>query len=67
MTCGDERLKVLSARILNSCENFVIAPRFWDSLADSEKESIRDFYISSLFADALDISRKDLMLFSRVC
>jgi hypothetical protein len=61
---GAQRLRMLSARVLNSCENFVIAPGFWNGLDDSRKRAIRDFYVSSLLVDAEDSGREDLMLFS---
>ena len=61
---GAQRLRALSARILNSCENFVMAPGFWNGLDVSSKKAIRDFYVSSLLVDAEDCGRENLMLFS---
>ena len=61
---GDRLLQMVSVRTLNSCENFVIAPSFWNGLNDSKKRAIRDFYVSSLLADAGDLENRDFMLFS---
>jgi hypothetical protein len=60
---GDRLLKMVSVRILNSCENFVIAPRFWNGLDDRKKSAIRDFYDSSSWTDGRDLETQDSMLF----
>jgi hypothetical protein len=61
---GDQLLKMVSVRVLNSCENFVIAPRFWNGLDNSKKMAIRDFYVSSLLTDVSDLENYDFTLFS---
>ena len=61
---GDRLLEMVSVRVLNSCENFAIAPRFWNGLDDSNKRAICDFYISSLLTDASDLENQHFMLFS---
>jgi hypothetical protein len=61
---GDRLLQMISVRILNTCENFVIAPPFLNGLDDSTRREICDFYASSLLADATALENHHFMLFS---
>ena len=61
---GDRLLEMVSVRVLNSCENFVIAPRFWSGLDNSKKTAISDFYASTLLTDSDDFHNQRLMLFT---
>lgn len=61
---GDRLLEMVSVRVLNTCENFVIAPHFWNVLDESRKRRIRDFYVSSILTDASDFENQHFMLFS---
>ena len=54
---------MVSVRVLNTCENFAIAPQFWNGLDDSIKRAICDFYASSLLRDASDLGNRHFMLF----
>lgn len=60
---GDRLLEMVSVRVLNTCENFAIAPQFWNGLDDSIKRAICDFYASSLLRDASDLGNRHFMLF----
>jgi hypothetical protein len=61
---GERLLRMISARVLNSCENFVLAPDFWNALGDMRKNAICDFYVASLWTEETDLGNPDLMLFS---
>ena len=61
---GDRRLQLVSARILNSCENFVLAPNFWNGLTTSRQKEMTDFYASSVLTNARDLDDQEFMLFS---
>ena len=63
-TSGERLLAMISVRVLNSCENFVIAPHFWNGLDGSARKVIHDFYVSSLLRDASDLANRHFTLFS---
>ncbi len=54
---------LLSKLILQSCENFVIDPRYYDSLTPDRKDAICQFYVSTIFEKAEDHSDERLYLF----
>jgi hypothetical protein len=62
---GDQLLEMLSVRVLNSCENFVIAPRFWHAISDSDRSAIQDLFAESLLVDASDLGNRHITLFDR--
>jgi hypothetical protein len=62
---GDQLLELVSVRVLNSCENFVIAPRFWHAISASDRRGIQDLFAESLLVDASDLGNRHVMLFDR--
>jgi hypothetical protein len=61
---GDTLLRMISLRVLNSCENFVLAPTFWNAFSDQQKAVVHDLFVASLFSDITELPNKDVMLFS---
>jgi len=62
---GDRLLEMVSVRVLNSCENFVIAPRFWHAISDSDRSAIQELFADTLLVNASDLDSRHVMLFER--
>lgn len=66
---GDERLRVVTKLILLHCENFVIAPSWWESLGDRQRKVIEAYAymaaVSPRWAHAIDTD-PDINLFGAV-
>ncbi len=60
---GHHQLYELSKRLLNSCENFVIAPEHFKTWSEPKRAAIRDYYIRTLLKDQLGHDDPDLYLF----
>ncbi len=54
---------LLSKFILESCENFVISPQYYDSMPSERKEAICRFFTYTMFKNARDYEDKYLYLF----
>lgn len=53
----------LSRLILNHCENFVISPLYLDSWSEKKKETIKDYFIKTIFEGDLEYESPELYLF----
>lgn len=60
---GPHRLYELSKRLLNSCENFVVAPAHLDTWPEAKRDTIRAYFLRTLLKDALDYEHEALYLF----
>ena len=54
---------LLSKLILESCENFVIAPQYYDSMLPERKEAICQFFTNTMFKNSVDHEDERLYLF----
>ncbi len=54
---------LLSKLILNNCENFVVAPAYYDSWSPEKREAITDYFIQTLYEGNLEAENKHLYLF----
>lgn len=54
---------LLSKLILQSCDNFVMVPSYYDSLPPANKDSLHQFYVNTLFANLEDHEDERLYLF----
>jgi hypothetical protein len=54
---------LLSKLVLQSCDNFVMVPSYYDSLPQASKDSLHQFYVDTLFANAEDHENERLYLF----
>lgn len=62
---GDAALKrALSRRVLQSCQNFVLAPRFVARWPARKRDSITQFFIATVLADDASVDDEALMLFA---
>lgn len=52
----------ISRFILNNCENFVISPQYLDSWSDKKKETIRDYFIKTIFEGDMEYESPELYL-----
>ena len=66
LASGEALLQLLSVRILQSCENFVLSPRFWNGLAQSKRQAIAGLFLTTILRDGQASQNSDLMLFKRV-
>lgn len=62
---GEMLLELLSARILISCENFVLSPRFWSAISLLRKRAIAELFVTSLFEEIPVHDGAPVMLFSK--
>jgi hypothetical protein len=62
-TEGEYRKYILSKLILKYCENFVLAPSFYESLSESQIESIKKYYLANVPVGKVDYEDKNLFLF----
>jgi hypothetical protein len=60
---GPYQKYLLSKLILNNCENFVVAPAYYDSWSPEKRKAITDYFIQTLFEGNLDAEDKHLYLF----
>lgn len=61
MADGFYQKYLLSKLILQFCENFIIAPKYYDSLTQERKDAIQDFFIDSVQQNAEN--REDYRLY----
>jgi hypothetical protein len=54
---------LLSKLVLQSCDNFVMVPSYYDSLPQASKDSLHQFYVDTLFANEEDHENERLYLF----
>lgn len=54
---------LLSKLILQSCENFVLAPAYFDALAEDRKVALRDYFVGTIHLNADDHDDERLYLF----
>jgi hypothetical protein len=55
---------VLSRRLLNSCQNFAIAPDYVDTWPHGKKDAITNYFVKTLFEDDLATADPHLTLFA---
>lgn len=60
---GDFQKYLLSKLILRSCDNFVLAPRYYDALTQDHKDMLRQFFHRTIDKNAKDYEDKRLYLF----
>ena len=60
---GDRQKYELSRRILNSCENFVIAPAYFDTWTDGKKRVVREYFTRTILVEEMGYESPDLGLF----
>ena len=60
---GDYRKYMLSKLIFRYCENFVLAPSFYESLSPQQIESIKKYYLANIPVGDIDYEDKSLFLF----
>lgn len=53
----------LSRLVLNHCENFVISPSYLDTWSEKKKETIKDYFIKTIFKGDLEYESPELYLF----
>lgn len=63
---GLEQRHAISRRLLNSCENFVISPGFYDEWSEKKRDAVRNYFLTTLFRDDLSVSGNHISLFWRV-
>ena len=54
---------LLSKLVLQSCDNFVIAPHYFDAMPQTQKDAICRFYTATVFENAEDHEDEKLFLF----
>ena len=60
---GEDQLLEISRLILNNCENFVLSPKYVKTWEASKKETIRNYYISTVIKNDMEFQSPDLYLF----
>jgi|LGVF01.1.fsa_nt_gb hypothetical protein len=60
---GMHQLYEISRLILNNCENFVLSPKYVKTWEASKKETIRNYYISTILKGDMEFQSPDLYLF----
>lgn len=60
---GPDQQLALSKRLLNSCENFVLAPAFFGTWPKQRREAVSDYFMRTLFTDDIDTPDEHLGLF----
>lgn len=53
----------LSRLILNSCENFVLSPHYFDTWSDQKRSAVRSYFTRTILEDDLSFECPDLFLF----
>ncbi len=60
----DELLRRVSVQVLNSCENFVVAPSFWNALEVSKRMAMQELFCRSIGRDLKGFEASNCTLFS---
>ena len=60
---GEYQKYELSRMLLNHCENFVIAPEYYEKWSEVKKHKIEQFFYKTLFENDYSHQHEDLMLF----
>ena len=60
---GEHQKYELSRRLLNSCENFVLAPAYFDSWTSRKKDVVREYFVRTILQEDLTYEDPDLFLF----
>jgi hypothetical protein len=55
--------RTLSRRLLNSCENFVLAPAYFDTWTPRKKDVVREYFVRTILQEDLTYEDPDLFLF----
>lgn len=63
---GVDQQMALSQILLNSCENFVLAPAFFDSWPTEKRQAVTEYFMKTLFSDDLAEHDERLGLFWRI-
>ncbi|MDX1969638.1 MAG: hypothetical protein SFV23_20860, partial [Planctomycetaceae bacterium] len=64
LTAEDDFQKyLLSKLILQSCDNFAIDPKYYDSLSQQRKDAICQFYVDTIQENAEDHEDEKVFLF----
>lgn len=63
LTNNEYRKYMLSRLVLRHCENFVLAPSFYESLSDQQIESIKRYYLINVPVGTVDYEEENLFLF----
>lgn len=62
-TEGQEQQLALSQILLNSCENFVLAPAFFSSWGEEKRQAVSSYFMRTIFSDSLTERDEHLGLF----
>lgn len=57
------QLYQVSKLVLQNCENFVLSPTFFNALSESQREKIKDFFVSNMTIDKTNQDDPELYLF----
>ncbi len=60
---GEYQKYELSRRLLNSCENFVLAPAYFDSWTARKKDVVREYFVGTILQEDVTNEDPDLFLF----
>ena len=60
---GDFQKYLLSKVVLQSCDNFVIEPQYYDSLSQDRKDTLCQFYVNTIFGNEEEHEDQRLYLF----
>lgn len=63
---GLEQMQGLSRLLLNSCENFVLAPDFYDTWPEDKREAIAEYVVGTVFKDDFGVDDDRLLVFWEV-
>jgi hypothetical protein len=62
---GHRRLYLISTFVLRNCENFVIAPKYFETIPDESRGAMLDYFQRTLYEDLLDHEDSRLFLFQQ--
>ena len=62
-TTGAYQLYEISRIVLNNCENFVLSPKYVDEWSETKGNTIKDYFIRTLFTSDMEFESEDLFLF----
>jgi len=60
---GPYQLYEISRLILNNCENFVLAPKYFRDWPETKKETIRDCFVQTILKSDNEFQSSDIYLF----
>jgi hypothetical protein len=60
---GYHRLYLISKFVLRNCENFVIAPKYFETISDESRDAMLDYFQRTYYKDLLDYEDNRLFLF----